>query len=63
MNELLMAAIQYIDALGGTRKLELDRLRKLKSTVDVYKEAHQGSSSDSSLSTSSCSIRSASAFQ
>lgn len=63
MNELLEAAIQYLDAVGGIRKLELDRLKELKSTVDVYKEAHQGSSSDSSLSTSSCSIRSASAFQ
>lgn len=63
MNELLVAAIQYIDALDGPRKLEIERLRKLKQTVEGYKEDHHGSSSDSSLSTSSCSIRSASACQ
>lgn len=63
MNELLVAAIRYIDALDGPRKLEIERLRKLKQVVVGYKEHHQGSSSDSSLSTSSCSIRSASASQ
>ncbi len=63
MNELFVAAVEYVNALNGPRKLEIDRLKKLCKTVQDYMDAHQGSSSESSLSSSSCSMRSASASQ
>ena len=64
MNPVLEAAIRYVNALGGPRKTEVDTLRELKKRVDDYTDAHQGvSDSLSNLSTSSCSMRSASASQ
>lgn len=59
---VLQAAIHYVNALGGPRKTELERLKRLQQTVSDY-EAHQGfSDSASNRSISSRSMRSASAL-
>ncbi len=64
MKHLVTAALNYVNARKGPRKLEVDRLRELEHAVALYKEAHQGtSSSDSSLATSSASMRAASSRQ
>lgn len=64
MEPLVIAALNYVNSRRGPRKTEVERLRELERVAAAYKRDHQGFSEDSAnLSTSSCSIRSASAFQ
>jgi hypothetical protein len=63
MHDVLEAAIRFVNATTGPRKLEVQRLRELEQAVRIYKD-HQGvSDSSSKRSISSCSMRSASRIQ
>ena len=63
MDDVLEAAIRFVNATSGPRKTEVQRLQELKRVVRAYMH-HQGvSDSSSKRSISACSMRSASRTQ